>query len=57
MADSVTGVEISCGVLCAERVEGNVRCLVDQWWIAAVAGAALGLALAVTEWLLRRPRK
>jgi hypothetical protein len=56
VAENVSGGEVYCAVLSAERVEGNVRCLVDQWWLAAVGGAALGLALALTEWLLRRPK-
>jgi len=54
MAEKVSGERIYCGVLSAEHVEGTVSCLVDQWWIAAVGGATLGIAFALAEWLLRK---
>jgi len=52
VAETVSGEELRCGVLSAARVEGNVRCLIDNWWIAVGGGLALGVGLAVAGLLL-----
>jgi len=54
---TVSGPEIRCGILRAERVEGNVSCLLDRWWVAAIGGAAIGVGFALTEFLLRARRR
>jgi hypothetical protein len=53
VAGTVSGAQVRCGVLNAERVEGQVTCLLDKWWVAALGGAAICAGFALAELLLR----
>ena len=54
MADHVGGHDIRCIALVADGVDGDVTCVVKDWWVAAIAGAAVGLGIGAAYALFGR---